>query len=636
MATYTHHIEDTRVYPVNLVENGLKHARENDMHVYRTAFDGSLVLIDDDYDLLYAIEKGISEIANRSDFLNYVIKRDSVVYKTFRFRVTDVSWEPNLKRCSVTNLDLIDSYTDIFENWDTEVNIINANAVDLYLPVRSELIIRFFVYDPNDFDNYTFDDSGTWIEVSVENYGTVRLWVVNRLSRSVRNVTLYVVAAEVMKYRPNSVPAISTDNTDGQGWVTTSYNDDGSKTMCRSWNYTDRDLYFDDTNESVSLDNKYYISETRLDSDDHVLVGEITSLGGTDYYCYVRTELYPAVYNRFSFRKTAHLVTDVMNYILSQSNLASYNFEFDLWENDVNKITGESGDDPTNKLIFIAESDVHKPFADEQDSEVITTLAEMLDDLTKTYNAYWLIDDTTIKIRHKLRLEDVDIYNLTVSPYAKYIRRLNNYTYEDYELVHEEIIESIRNSANDDFAAVKIEYQNVPLVDKSEKNVKEIQVKYTSDINHIQNQEYEYDSNGRVFLMCEADGDDYEILKTTNPISGNVEYNDLMSLLTLFYNYQRVKRPYNEGTVKSVTYNFDYVQRVKKQQTLTILDRDNELDPNKLYQSFAGIGEIDSMLEKFYGTWEIDLLLNEGSVSVWADTGDTAVVDGGGSLIPTK
>lgn len=637
MATYTHYIQDTRVYPVNLIDNGLEYSRPDDMFIYRTSFEGGLVLLNDDFELLYAIERGVSDLAERGDLLSYIIKKDDVVYQSYRFKITDVSWEPDSKRCTVNVLDIDDIYTDIFDNWDTDVNIINADTVDLLLPVRSELIIRFIVYDyiddPLSDDIFTFDDTGEWTEQSIENYGTVRLWKVDRLSRSTRNVALYVVAAEVMKFRANSVPAVSTENTDGLGWISTHNNDDGSKTLCRNWIYTDRDLSFDDSNSAVSLNNKYYISETRLDSEDHVFVNEIISLNGTGYYCYIRAEYYPAVYTRFSFRKKAHLITDVMDYILDQIGLSSYNFEFDLWPNDLNTIIDEQGDDPGSHLIFLAESDVHKPFSDEQDTEVITNLKDMLDDLTKTYNAYWSIDGTTIKIRHRLRLESVDIYDLTATQYKDYVSRLNNYTYDNYELVHEEILESVRNSDNSDFARVKIQYSNVPLVNDNERNVKTIEVGYTSDIEHIQNQDYEYDSNGRVFLMCELNDGEYNILKTTNPISGNVTYNDLMSLSTLFYRYHRVKRPYSKGVVNGIEYNFDYVQRVKKQQTLTVLDRTNTLDPSKLYQTFAGIGEIERMVEQFYGLWEIDLLLNQATIGVWSDYDGNAVIDKDGNLI---
>ena len=116
----------TQVNPIN-DDFTIEWTRENDAIFFRQAVSTQFLFCKDDFDLLYAIEQS----CDRCELVKFDIVRkcstgDFVAFTGY-FNMNEGDW--NEQNCSVSiSPSPFDSYTCLFDNWQTEKNIISGTA----------------------------------------------------------------------------------------------------------------------------------------------------------------------------------------------------------------------------------------------------------------------------------------------------------------------------------------------------------------------------------------------------------------------------------------------------------------------------------------------------------------------------
>lgn len=619
MKTYTHFIESEQIYPFELRNNSIVIERDEGRVFYRSKLNGDIVLADlsqkniSDFTLISSIEKNTNSTYDRNQLFTYKIKEDGVDWYDGYFNIYNVSFEPSRKIAKIKT-EAFDNYNDVLAKFDTEINILDNTTYEVHVPVKMVIVANIHYDD----DSYTADNIyDSWVTGTTPSGADQYLYLLI-------NFAIYV----------------SEGIDPGSNWTYNSQvnNPDGSKSDVY-YNAFSMSTIFDGTEgieyltgiSSIPAGKSLLIYPSRRDLSKAIVIN-------TDFY---PGFLWSSITKTRYYVKLKDVMTSFMTAISFSGSYKSSFFDNDDYDSNKGGNPGtknyysQISPNPLNDLIICGESDMNKPFATQQDTEVLCTLDKMMTVLKNMFNVDWYIDvDGNFRVEHISYFTKEATYDLRTD-YIKYFRTKTNYQYDTSDQCNQEKW-SFYKGGNNDFDEVIIDYNQIPLVQGQDKKVIETQIEATTDLILAQNYDYSFDSNGLFFLAVISASSGFDIAEEIGLKTGLMMRNGHLSTYNLVEHYHNFNRPFLSGEIDGNTINFVTMKKIAKGEQLEIKSFAGQIiDPYKLIRTESGYGEVDKIQYYLDGRIKIDLLYPESLAIYLVDENGQYIVDESGNKLLT-
>jgi len=561
--TLTHPVVGSRVVTPLISDFQVEYSRDDEWGFYRKDSPTELLFAQDDYDWIIAIEQG----ADRCEKIDLLVEVNSgssfVTYHEGYISLTDATFDTDNCRVTLTARST-DDYTCLFENWETEYDVLGPFAT---VEVQGLLGVLEFetcvgsipapginlppignLADPantaqgcltNPADGWTLYTNTLIITNTTDPqpgpfYGTLS--------------TVWVREKFVDPSLPYTAPA-------GSGWIQIA-----PDTWVRSV-----PVVFDAANsvinesvdglETLTAEIQYIIPGQEDYDNGMPLANVLQVLAGTACGLTVKSKF-------FRINDTA-----------PPPSTAPY-------------VAAVAGFD---EIIVWQKSDIIRPSVSGNATVLITTLKEMIEQLKAVFNISFRVEDSgaTLRIEHVSYFEGVNGLDATTSTYATYIDRRNEYSYLNIKVPLRERFEWMDDSSafftGEDIiypASCAGEDQRIEIIQAT---------RVTTDIAAIRADEERFTLQGMVFgAVYNTSGIRYWNLDS-GYVNGHLAYTNLHE------NYWRHDRPLIEGNMNGVDTIFSSAERIKQQEQLSIkipLSVFLTLNPDNYIKTGLGWGEI--------------------------------------------
>jgi hypothetical protein len=289
----------------------------------------------------------------------------------------------------------------------------------------------------------------------------------------------------------------------------------------------------------------------------------------------------------------------------------------------INYVTGLS-----NKLTGIhisQKSDIIDPNASQPATVGELTFNELMQMFAVTFNAFWFIEGTKLRIEHISAYQYNLTLDLTTGTYATMLYGKNIYEYLTERRPRVEKFKFME-AFNQDFVGKDIEYFVdciVPTIGRprggnsaEQSLLRENQITYdagrfTTDLKHIEDNPGDINKDGFVLICTVDDGAgnlsvDYE----AGLLSGNLMQNGHLAWANLHHAYHRHNRVLLSGNMNGTLTTFLSAQNTKQQKNVDIYGCCSfDLNGTDLVKTEIGFGEVDEYTENLF-TNRVTLTLN--------------------------
>ena len=289
----------------------------------------------------------------------------------------------------------------------------------------------------------------------------------------------------------------------------------------------------------------------------------------------------------------------------------------------INYVTGLS-----NKLTGIhisQKSDIIDPNASQPATVGELTFNELMQMFAVTFNAFWFIEGTKLRIEHISAYQYNLTLDLTTGAYATMLYGKNIYEYLTERRPRVEKFKFME-AFNQDFVGKDIEYFVdciVPTIGRprggnsaEQSLLRENQITYdagrfTTDLKYIEDNPDDINKDGFVLICTVDDGAgnlsvDYE----AGLLSGNLMQNGHLAWSNLHHAYHRHNRVLLSGNMNGTLTTFLSAQNTKQQKNVDIYGCCSfDLNGTDLVKTEIGFGEVDEYTENLF-TNRVTLTLN--------------------------
>lgn len=591
-----------QIFPENEHNFVIEKSKEEDHQFYRDKFNGDLVLSGNDYEFF----KDIEQYDNREKWGFYWYKNEIEIYKGY-FIYTDIEFNDTRKICKLLNTNPFDDYSDIFENWEEEINILNADKsfiLDNY-KAKLEFEIRIQKY---------FIPKHKWLLYRSVTIVGEETWTIHIYAREIVKtpsvVDLTDDGFEVIEYYDNYIKyarhfTVNYTAPLDEEIVVIAIDED--KNIKAHYAYDDSVIVYDSDlnaiNDWYRLENKgyvlrhirvpgsafkynvlVYIKNTIYDGST-INVYEIDHTNAINFKTSINYIL-----NKIGFDgecKSTFLFNDAYTDDAPQSIKNYYDTHptYNYYSEEKNKLNG---------LYLIEKTDFKNPFANQAATIGLLKLKDLIEDLKILFPIDWEIDeDGNFRIEHIIWFNKDYSLDLTNSNY----NIPNSYKYSNEKILNRESFKPYE-AGNNDFLESEIEYINVPLISNDENKIEKQLSILIVDIKYIKDNLNKISNNGFVLVQCEDNGVGDMTIQSEIGIKSGLNYqNNHLSFGNLLPKYWLDNRCRTRGYVNGVLTIFNSIIPLKEQEEITIKSNEN-IDPQKRIKTEMGEGIVEKMQYK--------------------------------------
>lgn len=638
--------------PLNVPQFKIVEEREGENIFSRRKFVGPMVMINNDLQWLYNIERS----NDRCMELKFIIQKWHPEHETYYdywkgyFTCNDCDWNIDKNNVQFTP-EPDDEYRQFIENGDKEVNILKAG-----LPYVGTSGVKGDTYE---FKTCFRISRGPWGRRDPD-CGLGAEWKILYIDQKATNVAgssgfdqvwaRYIIYWREVFYFDN----VQDENGDqveppGEGWEqdTTYVSSEFIKWVrpvpdsSEPGGYTpdddNPDVGFWATPRSViSFSNLSWVDcntvgpgfrisecipEGQYVASDIVSGGAVVDYPNAGKVLYWKPDPVPYDRNKKLNDVIRHLTNDISPGIVPASNEAMSNF----FNSPINYVTGDSN--KLSNLTIAQKSDILLSGSSEAATKGIWTFNKLMETLRVMFNAYWFID----KVTGKFRIEHISYWenlnpdiDITVRRYWRETELTNQYTYVKSNMPKLEKY-SFMEAKNYDFVGAPIEYLGVCVNQNAKENVKTYSAdNITTDLDFIYKESADssaISTDGFVILANKLVGGQLEVINEVGLISGNIVSNGHLSWANLHYNYHRHNRSLLSGLMNKKPTTFLSATRTKKQIPIMIPLKfgDDQITWQTGVKSVIGIGKVNSSEFSLYTEIiTLDLLHGVGDLSGYA------------------
>lgn len=518
-----------------------------------------------------------------------------------------------------------DWWTGTFRFYDLKVTTDNTHYIDVVL--KPDLQDDYTIFDNNKNKDFNIISGLTRNSVGIDYYTDVEFIITESSSPpdstwKLFKMVLYLPAAG---FSPDhnrwiyareyvSIPRLQTPS--GTGWTDLSEQYDDIHKWVRHW-----DTGFSGIANYIVI-KKYLIfqeiytnyNDTTAEFDfyrDKQIIFEGGIPGGwivylyNDYYYSLRVSIslnYSIGYTlKDSLQKLISYIDPtrtVMSSFLFNDNDEDGNTYYDnyvLNDGSLNKLT---------KSYLIDKRDFKRPNASQLTSIANVKLEDINKDLFTLFQIFPFIDK-----QGNYRYEHINYWqrqlgiNLKTN-HDEFINDKYSFDFDKVKFPNREKFTPIE-AGSTDFLENSINYDNIAPVDYEE-NTEEFTTKilYT-DVDYILRNLENTSDEGFVLVLLD---DDDNIKVSTGVLSGYDVQNAYLSFANLIPLYWPYNRPYLKGYINGVLTEFT-MKKIKQGEEIEIVSKE-DIDPEKLVETYMGQGEVDELTEYLDGRKKIKLLYN--------------------------
>lgn len=268
----------------------------------------------------------------------------------------------------------------------------------------------------------------------------------------------------------------------------------------------------------------------------------------------------------------------------------------------------------TKFITLFQKSDVKRPNVSNNARKANLNWEDFLTFLVEAYNLRWRIENNIFRIEHVSYFTRNAGTDLTLPRYAKDVRGLFSYTYQNQDIPQREEYKWMEASAGD-FAGAPIVYTGACVTASNKSNVQPHAVDFvTTDVqlclSNPDSQSKVVDDDGFVFIAADYDGTNYYIITEPGILSNDAQLNNSLAWAQLHRDYHRYDRALSRGMMNNVATNFLSVRPTKRGKAITFpLCCGDTFNPDDTIQTAIGTGIVDKATFSFRAeTLTVELL----------------------------
>lgn len=467
--------------------------------------------------------------------------------------------------CTVeVDVETVDKYTCLLENYEKEVNILETpNSFDLEFNAQYNLTFLRSTAPPPD---------ATWGFIGVFS-GLTNLY-------GRYQVTTFCTAGNPTPPPPSNSAWTLLNNNCGP---------DGTATYVRPVTPIDLNgaaVTVDTTTCDLVLDGPFCVPPYPTLAGNWILIEE--SVVGT-----TRSRYWVQILGSSVDIQNNRELEDAVQYALDSYG-CGLTFVSDLINAPTNPITGNTPNQ-LNTLSIVQKSDVVKAGSSEVATLGLISLKDLLEDLSKLFNARWFINNSNeLVFEHISDVTPTAVgTDLTLLDGGEYARVFNTISFDDVSVPTEERFKNATDNQDLDFLGKPITY-SASCTTGREDEIRTGQIDV--EVSRIFQNEAEALTGFVVLAYTSLN------LFGINPnlpvngfLSGQFRPNAPLSWANLLEDYYKWDRPLNQGELNGVATVFNSTKKFKKQEGITFpVCCLSAFEANDLIRTFEGDGQIQS------------------------------------------
>ncbi|MCB0334704.1 MAG: hypothetical protein KDD62_00320 [Bdellovibrionales bacterium] len=557
--TATHVSGGTReLEPVNndLVWSG---TREGDTVFIRASLESGLELTDSDYEYIDAIQAG----ADRCEPINVTIEArfEGADYSLPAGYISAITGEFVPRDCKVEiPVQLNDNYTCVYDNWETESNILEATVKIIAYVLVGELQVQSVSGAiPPGTVNTSPPWPGSAIPLAGDGWQPLRQRYVTGSNVS---QTTYV-----REYFEGTQPP-------GQGWINI-----GGPAWVREPLFLQSFTVVQDENTASGYE---YSAFRHVIGADIVVADE----AGSDYEILTGLDAGSLYWKKIGYPNGVKLSSALtkLNPCTDKtfkSNLLRINPDSPLPTDD----PYPAAEDGFDELVVWQKSQVKRPLAEDYETTAKWTFKKLYEALQTMFLIDLEATDTELILEHRTVYNTLQGLDLTGTAYADYTQDLTTFNFENAAIPRQEQFRQMDEQVSDDFTE-DIDYDNTCATEGPE----EIRLNdVTTDFATAAEDDDRVSDQGFFIGACYIWFGVYYLNFENGIINRHLGFPQLIE------NYLKWERPFIEGEIDSVATTFESAIKIKEQEELKIPMSPAEFatfDPAKLVKTQYGWGEI--------------------------------------------
>lgn len=571
LSKFTFHADfgggEQQLYP-NFDDLIFTEEKDQDFGFYRRTVETALIFKGEDFETLYAIEQ-----SGDCESYDIEIRYDGDPYYTgiARFRTSNFKW--NIDFCKVeVKLEPQDDYTCLTADWEAEFDFLaSGSGIETHeVSLLTGVIENWFCEaDSGDHPDYT-----QYVSDCLPSGDEAQGWtVVNHYAANKEIPALGYVIVTSYQREAITVPCVSgvPSEPPGDDWLLAVDNCPTDAKYVRAVKTV--------FNESRSLD-----------------LGGPTSEPDAFFY----QEYYDVVGRGFGggtlTADNAVRLHDILSSFNPCPDLKIVSNLLNIDPEGPSPATAPYTDPRTHEILIWQKSDIVNAGATDNASSAIWTYLDVLRIINTLFDAQVRIEGGNLRVEHSTYWEKDNGLDLTVNPYAPFIRGLHQYEYDSRNIPRRERW-TFPEPVSRDFLGGPINYQCYAREDLQEANYPIDRV--NTDIAFITQNPDKIALDGFVVAEGYDTGSNNFVVVSRHVYPGtDLQINAACSIPNLIDHFHRWNRPAITGELLGNNETFETALRRKKQIQLQFkLSAEDylTLNPDNLMRSQMGWGQVESL-----------------------------------------
>lgn len=290
------------------------------------------------------------------------------------------------------------------------------------------------------------------------------------------------------------------------------------------------------------------------------------------------------------------LLSDVLKLMVSRFCGASVVSDFfqinPVITSDINYVTGQTSQ--VKSLVLFQKSDVKRPNDLNNATSALWTFEKLIQALKIMFNTYYFLENGVFRIEHISWFSRAQGRDLTLPKYAKYVKGLNQYTYDLENVPQSEKWLFKEQSTFGDWGTSEIDYNTTCAVAGNKDNNQIFTIEdLTTDVelclsNSASDNNTVSDSGFVMIATTVYDGKYYIITENDGRVNNSLSWIRLIPRYNFYY------RPVSSGEFNGNDVTFFSTKPFKKGAKISIpIECGETFNPNESIKTGLGVGVID-------------------------------------------